>query len=59
MLRKHRMLANARELTQRLRALPRGGGFEIAEYVVFPHTDHAMAAWPALARGIPFAFPER
>lgn len=56
-LRQTRMLENARELTQRLRALRGSGSFEVAEYAVFANQDHGISVWPALGRTISFAFP--
>lgn len=56
-IRKLRMVDNARELTERLRALRVAGDFEVEEYVVFSKQDHNAAAWPALGRGVSFAFP--
>jgi ferri-bacillibactin esterase len=57
LLRRHRMVDNARELTERLRALRGSGAFEVEEYAVFPKQRHNIAAWPALGRAVSFAFP--
>jgi predicted alpha/beta superfamily hydrolase len=54
-IRKHRMVENARELTNRLNALPGSGDFEV-EYAVFPGQSHGIAPWPALGRAVSFAF---
>jgi predicted alpha/beta superfamily hydrolase len=56
-IRRHRMVDNARELTERLKALRGSGAFEVEEYSVFPKQHHNIAAWSALARGVSFAFP--
>lgn len=55
-IRKARMVENARELCERLRALSGSGEFEVSEYVVFTKQDHNISAWPALGRAVPFAF---
>lgn len=52
---RHRMVDNARELTERLKALSGSGDFEI-EYAVFPAQSHGIAPWPALGRAVSFAF---
>jgi predicted alpha/beta superfamily hydrolase len=44
---KSRMVDNACELAERLKA----------DCVVFPQQSHGISPWPALARGIAFAFP--
>lgn len=56
-LRRHRMVENARELTDRLKALRGTGDFEVDEYAVFPKQAHGVAPWPALGRAVCFAFP--
>jgi predicted alpha/beta superfamily hydrolase len=56
-IRRHRMIDNARELTERLKALRGSDAFEVEEYSVFPKQHHNIAAWSALARGVSFAFP--
>jgi len=56
MVRNARMVANARELTERLQALTSPGPCEIEDCVVFENTGHVLAAWPALARTVEFAF---
>jgi len=55
-LKKSRMVENARELVARLKALHGAPGYEVADYAVFDHEDHGAASWSALARGVPFAF---
>lgn len=55
---KTRMVENARELTERLKALPGSGGFEVEEYAVFAKQDHGLSPWPALGRAVSFAFPQ-
>ena len=52
---RHRMVDNARELTERLNALAAPGDFEV-EYAVFPEQSHGIAPWPALGRAVSFAF---
>jgi predicted alpha/beta superfamily hydrolase len=56
-IRRHRMVDNARELTERLKALRGSGAFEVEEYTVFPKQRHNIAAWSGLARAVSFAFP--
>ena len=56
LVRRHRMVENARELTERLKALRGSRAFEVAEYVLFPKQHHDGAAWPALGRAVAFAF---
>ena len=56
-MQKHRMVDNARELTERLKALRGEGGFEVEDYTVFDKQDHGISPWPALGRAISFAFP--
>lgn len=57
LVRKHRMVENARELTERLRALYAPGECKVEEFVVFPKQDHGLSPWPALGRAVSFAFP--
>lgn len=52
-----RMVENARELTERLRALRGAGDFEVEEYALFAKQDHGISPWPALGRAVSFAFP--
>jgi hypothetical protein len=56
-IRKAWMVQNARELTERLRALRGSSDFEVEEYAVFPRQDHGISPWPALGRAVSFAFP--
>ena len=52
-----RMVENGRELVARLKALHGAPGYVVEDYVVFDKEAHSVAAWSALARGVPFAFP--
>lgn len=58
LLRKHRMVENARELTERLKTLRGSAEFEVEEYALFAKQDHGMSPWPALGRAVSFAFPQ-
>lgn len=49
------MVDNTRELVSWLNTLKGRDGYVVAD-TVFEHTGHALAPWPALARGIDFAF---
>jgi hypothetical protein len=53
-----RMVANATELVTRLKALRGGPGYKVEDCAVFDREGHGVAAWSALARGIPFAFSD-
>jgi len=44
-------------LVARLQALRGAAGYEVADLVIFPHQGHQVSIWPAMARGLPFAFP--
>lgn len=55
-VRRARMIENAREFTERLKSLRGSTEYEVEDYVVFPKQGHSIAAWPALGRGVPFAF---
>jgi len=57
LLRRARMVENGAELVAWLKSLVGAPGFIVEDYVVFDKLDHSAAAWAALARGIPFAFP--
>ena len=57
LLRKHRMVESARELTERLKAMRGSGGFEVEDYAPFPKQGHGISPWPALGRAVVFAFP--
>lgn len=56
LVREHRMVENARELTERLKALSAAGTFEVEEFAIFPKQHHAISVWPALGRAVSFAF---
>jgi len=51
------MVENGRELVRRLKSLHGNSGYVIEDYAVFDKTNHFFSPWPALARGIAFAFP--
>jgi uncharacterized protein len=51
------MVDNSRELVTWLKGLHGSGGYEVADYALFDKTSHVFAPWPALARGVAFAFP--
>jgi predicted alpha/beta superfamily hydrolase len=53
-VRKARMVDNARELTERLRALPPDGCLDV-EFALFAEQSHGIAPWPAIGRTISFA----
>jgi uncharacterized protein len=55
-LRRARMVDNAGELAARLKVLQGSAGY-VADYAVFDQQDHGISPWPALGRGISFAFP--
>lgn len=55
-LRKVRMVGNARDLVDRLKAIRGGPGYEVDDVAVFDKEGHVEAAWSALARGLTFAF---
>jgi predicted alpha/beta superfamily hydrolase len=57
LVRKHRMIENARELIQRLRVLRGSDGYLVGDYALFPRQDHIASPWPALGRAVAFAFP--
>jgi predicted alpha/beta superfamily hydrolase len=50
------MVENARELVAWLKTLHGKAGYAVEE-CVFDKTTHSYSAWPALARGVSFAFP--
>ncbi len=54
---KSRMVDNACELVQRLKALKGARGYEVADCVVFPEQSHGISVWPALGRAVSFALP--
>ncbi len=55
-LQRARMVENASELASRLAAL-RGKKQLVVKFAVFDQQDHGISPWPALGRGISFAFP--
>jgi predicted alpha/beta superfamily hydrolase len=54
---KVRMVENGKELVEWLKSLHGGPEYLVEDYAVFNNENHSAAAWSALARGIPFAFP--
>lgn len=58
LLRRHRMVENARELVERLKALRGSSALEVDDYALFPKQDHGLSPWPALGRAVSFAFPQ-
>lgn len=50
------MVESSRQLVDRLKALPGGPGYEVADYAVFAEQQHGISAWPAIGRAIDFAF---
>jgi uncharacterized protein len=56
-MRRARMVKNTAELAARLKAL-RGGPGYIVDYAIFDQQDHGFSPWPALGRGISFAFAD-
>jgi hypothetical protein len=54
-LQRARMVQNVAELAARLKAL-RGNEGYVVDYAVFDQQDHGISPWPAIGRGIPFAF---
>lgn len=57
LVRKQRMVGNARELAARLQALRGSGAFEVDDFALFPKQNHSTSPWPALGRAVAFAFP--
>jgi predicted alpha/beta superfamily hydrolase len=53
-----RMVDNARDLVTRLKAVKGDPAYVVEDFVVFDKFMHDLSAWPALARGIPFAFQD-
>ena len=51
-----RMVENGSELVARLKALHGSAGYVVADYAVFDKESHATSPWPALVRGISYAF---
>jgi predicted alpha/beta superfamily hydrolase len=54
-LQRARMVQNVAELAARLKAL-RGNEGYVVDYAVFDQQDHGISPWPAIGRGISFAF---
>jgi hypothetical protein len=48
-----RMVDNARELADRLKALPGGAGYEV-RYTIFPEETHLTGSPAATSRGVAF-----
>jgi predicted alpha/beta superfamily hydrolase len=55
---KSRMVDNARDLTSRLKGLRGARGYEVGDIAIFPHQGHGISPWPAIGRGVAFAFPQ-
>jgi predicted alpha/beta superfamily hydrolase len=53
-----KMFENARDLAAQLKDIHGGPGYVVGDFTVFDKIDHAAAPWPALARGIVFAFSD-
>ena len=53
-----RMVGNACELAQRLKALHGVRGYEVADCAIFPMQDHGLSVWPAMGRAVSFAFAQ-
>jgi uncharacterized protein len=51
-----RMVENGAELVAWLKTLHGGAGYVVADYAVFDQESHATSPWPAMVRGISFAF---
>ncbi len=56
-LQRARMVENAAELAARLKTL-RGHAGYLIDYAIFDEQDHGISPWPALGRGISFAFTD-
>jgi len=52
-----RTVENARKLVTWLKTLHSSAGYTVEDYAVFDKTRHVYSPWPALSRGIAFAFP--
>jgi uncharacterized protein len=53
------MVGNGRDLVAWLKTLHGGPNYVVEDYAVFDKTTHAYSPWPALSRGISFAFSGR
>lgn len=51
-----RMVENARELVEQLKSVKGSDAYRVEDLAVFPGFPHSASPWPALARGIRFAF---
>jgi hypothetical protein len=56
LIKRARMVENARELTRRLQILRLPGALEVEDLALFEKQNHGISPWPALGRGIVFAF---
>jgi len=56
LIKRARMIENARELTQRLQTLRASCALEVEDFALFEKQSHGISPWPALGRGIMFAF---
>jgi len=52
------MIRNARDLTERLRNLKGGDGYTVSELALFEKQSHGLSPWPAIGRGVSFAYLE-
>lgn len=50
------MVENGRDLVAWLKTLHGSSGYLVEDYAVFDKTSHVYSPWPALARGVAFAF---
>jgi uncharacterized protein len=55
-IQKARMVRNAAELSSWLRTLHGSPGYVVDDFALFAKQNHIIAPWPALGRGIAFAF---
>lgn len=56
MIARSNMVANAGDLTARLKAVKGAPGYEVADYAVFADQGHGISVWPAIGRAVEFAF---
>ncbi|KXV35519.1 hypothetical protein AD940_02545 [Gluconobacter thailandicus] len=52
------MIPNAHDVTARLRSLRGGSGYTVSELAVFEKQSHGLSPWPAIGRGVSFAYLE-
>lgn len=52
------MVRNACDLTERLRNLKGANGYTVSELAVFEKQSHGLSPWPAIGRGVSFAYLE-